>query len=319
MARSIYTKFTGRNRGLSGYTQLWLAPDHLLLVKSSRFSEEYKRFSFADIQSIVITETPSRIVLQVIMILAALAWMALSFAVDSPAGKWAIEISGVLALLIPIIDITRGTRCRCVLHTRVSKEPLAPVSRTRIARNFLAGLRPRIEAVQGAVPEEGVAAQVPDQAWEPPPPEVPNSPGYLPEVLCGTFLINAVLIWMTVKFPQASEIAGVLINTLIAEVLLIVVILVRRKGRDERVIIYALIVLGLFGVAYDAVTITKGIGTWYLTVLDKAKNNDKTITPMFLFVRGSAGPKIASAWRVFIGLGGLVAAFFERRSAKWVR
>jgi hypothetical protein len=319
MPSSIYTKLTGRNRSLAGFTQIYLAPDHMLLLKSSRFSEDYKRFSFADIQSIVITELPNRVVFQVILILASLAWMALWFAVDSRVAKWTFEITGMLALLVPLLDIARGPRCRCVLHTRVSKETLAPVSRTRIARKFLAVLRPRIEAVQGSISSDGLASQVPVAEWTPPPPEIVQSPTYLPEILFGTFLVNSILIWMTVRFPQVSEIAGVLINTFIAEILLIAVILIRRKGRDERVIIYVLIVFAIVGVVFDAVAMVRGAGTWYMTVLEKAKNTDHSGTPLALFVRGSAGPKVASAWRLFVGLSGLVAAFFERRSAKWAR
>jgi hypothetical protein len=319
MPSSIYTKLTGRHRSLAGFTQLYLAPDHLLLLKSSRFSEDYKRFSFADIQAIVITELPNRVVFQVILILASLAWMALWFAVDSRFAKWTFEITGALSLLVPVLDIVKGPRCRLALHTRVSNETLAPVSRTRTARKFLAVLIPKIEAVQGTISSNGLATPVPGAEWTPPPPEIIQSPTYLPEILFGAFLVNSVLIWMTVKFPQASEIAGVLVNTFIAEVLLIAVILIRRKGRDERVIIYVLIVFAIVGVVFDAVAMARGAGTWYLMALDKARNGDRSVTPLSLFVRGSAGPKIASAWRLFVGLSGLVAAFFERRSAKWAR
>src|ERR1700722_14751245 len=107
MASSPYTKLTPRRRTLGGYTQLWLAADHLLLLSNSRFSEQYKRFSFSDIQAIVVTRLPSQIVLQMVMILAALAWMALWFAVDSKIAKWAIEISGAFALVWPLVGIAR--------------------------------------------------------------------------------------------------------------------------------------------------------------------------------------------------------------------
>src|SRR6266849_5352271 len=100
MEKSIYQRLTGRKRTLLGYSQLWLGPDHLLLVKSTRFAEEYQRFALADIQAITLT-----------------------------------EMHGLL-----------GTRCRCYLHTAVSRELLRPVSRVRIARRFLARLRPAIEA-----------------------------------------------------------------------------------------------------------------------------------------------------------------------------
>ena len=58
---SIYTKLTPVKRNFFGYTRLWLAPDHVLLLINSRFAEQYKRFALADIQSIVITELPPQV------------------------------------------------------------------------------------------------------------------------------------------------------------------------------------------------------------------------------------------------------------------
>ena len=317
MSRSIYTKLTGRNRSLTGFTQLWQAPDHLLLVNSSRFSEQYKRFSFFDIQSLVVTGLPPRVIPQVIMILAAVAWMSLWFAVDSKFGKWAFLVSGVLGLLIPIIDIARGPRCRCYLHTRVSKELLAPVSRTRIARKFLAAVRPPIETVQGVLPPP-LGNEIPAASWEPPPPELVITPSYLPEIVFGLFLVGALGIWATVRNPKALELSGIPMYLMMAEVLLIVVALVRRKGRDERVVPYIVMVLALALIFFDVTTIAKGIGSWYLTVLEKAKVQDSSITPVTLFTRANSGWIIACGWRVTAGTIGLASAFFERRS-KWAR
>jgi hypothetical protein len=139
---SIYKKLTPTKRAFFGYTQLWLAPDHILLLSSSQLAEDYKRFAFTDIQSIVVTELPSRLVPQIIMVLAALAWSGLWFAVDIPFFKWFFVITGALALALAIRDIARGARCRCYLHTRVSRERLVPVSRMKIAAKFLATVRP---------------------------------------------------------------------------------------------------------------------------------------------------------------------------------
>jgi hypothetical protein len=310
MPQSIYTKLTPTKRSLFGYTRLWLAPDHILLLISSRFAEDYRRFAFTDIQSIVITESPSRVVPQVVMILAAAAWMSLWFAVNLAFFKWIFLVTGALALLWSIIDIARGERCRCYLHTRVSQELLAPVSRMRIARRFLATVRPRIEAVQGTLSPERFV----ETPWLPPataPPEISTSPGYIPEVLFAVFLINAGLIWASVRFPRTQEIPGVLINSLLAELLLIMIALLRRKGRDQRVMIYVLIVVCLGGFALDAAHIAQGLFGWYMTLLDKAKNGDKSATFMTLLEGRRA--ILASSWRAAAGVIGLAAAFYERR------
>ncbi len=308
---SAYTKLTRRHRTIGGYTQLWLASDHILLLNNSRIAEEYKRFALSDIQSIVVTRLPPQIVLQIVMIVAALAWMALWFTVDSHFGKWTFLVTGVLALLIPVIDIARGPRCRCYLNTRVTSERLSPVSRMSIAHKVLPILRPMIEAVQGTLPANAqpIAA---DQPAETPPVLVTN-PGYLPELLFATFLLNALLIWASHRFPKTEELPGILINTLFAEVLLIVVALVRRAGRDARIIVYVLIGLSVAAVCFDIATILREIFGWYMGAIERAKNGDKSFTMFSLFPSGNPKIVFAYSWRAAAGALGLAAAFFERQ------
>jgi hypothetical protein len=93
-ASSIYRRLTGRNRALFGYTQLWLAPSHILLVKSARFTEQYQRFSLTDIQAIVITNLPDRTALQTAAAVAAILWMLGYFAVSLVFAKWFFAVTG---------------------------------------------------------------------------------------------------------------------------------------------------------------------------------------------------------------------------------
>ncbi len=311
---SLYTKLTPRDRSLFGYSQLWLAPDHILLLISSRFAEDYKRFAFPDIESIVVTDLPSRVVPQIVMILAALTWSSLWFAVDVRFFKWFFAVTGAFALLWSIRDIARGPRCRCYLHTRVSRELLAPISRINVARTFLETVRPMTEAVQGvlaAPPFDTI--ETPSAPWQPPPPELVSSPGYLPEVVFVLFLVNAALIFASLRFPKIPEIPGVLLNSLFAEFLLIVVALLRRKGRDPRVAIYVVLGLSLLAWGFDFVNISRELVSWYMTVLDKAKAGDKSTTFIPLFARTGPNAVIAYSWRAGAGVIGLAASFFERR------
>jgi hypothetical protein len=239
--------------------------------------------------------------------------MSLWFAVDSSFAKWTFAITGLLALLWPLVDIVRGPRCRCVLQTRVSKERLAPVSRMKIARQFLAAIRPRIEAVQGTLPVEQIAAmEIPSQTDEPARPEIVQTPGYLPEILFATFFINAALIILTINYPDVPEIPGVLLNTLFAEFVLIVVTLIR-KGRDPRIIVYVVAGLALLGVGYDLVTIGGELFGWYMKVLEKTKNGDKTITPLVFLPKTGFRLIVAFSWRSLAGAIGMAAAYYERR------
>ena len=80
--KSIYRRLTGRRRGFTGFTQLWLAPDHILLVQNNRFSEHYRRFALADIQAIVVTALPDRMPWQILALAASILWTLALFAVD---------------------------------------------------------------------------------------------------------------------------------------------------------------------------------------------------------------------------------------------
>ena len=113
--------------------------------------------------------------------------------------------------------------------------------------------------------------------------------------------------------PKVPEIPGILINSLLAEILLILVALLRRKGRDERVIIYVVIVLSIIGFGFDMVTIGGHLPGWFGSVLDKAKAGDKSPTFITLFPSGSRRAIVAWSWRAFAGIVGLAASFYERR------
>src|SRR5258708_3448740 len=159
MARrtSIYRRLTGRSRTLVGYSQLWMGPDHILLVKSTRLSEDYQRFAFSDIQSIAVTQRGDRTVFQVIAGLTMLAWTLAALAVSSIFGKWFFAVTGLLGCAWVIMDIVGGPRCRCYLRTAVSRELLAPVCRMRYAESLLAEIQTAIEAVQGSLPAGGLS------------------------------------------------------------------------------------------------------------------------------------------------------------------
>lgn len=318
MARkSIYRRLTPRRRGFSGFTQLWLAPDHVLLVQNSRFAEHYRRFALADIQAIVVTTLPDRMPLQILAVSASLLWTAALFAVGSMFWKLFFGITGAVAIAISVADIARGPRCRCHLYTAVSRERLAPVSRVRGARALLDRLRPAIEARQGTLAPERIASMI--EPGGPPadaPPEVPSAPGYLPEVLFGLFLLNAVFVLAAVSFPRA-QFGNVLPTTFFAEFVILIFALIRRPGRDPRRFIYALMALALLCMGWDAFGLGRSFVTFMGTVFEQARRGKAappTLAGWIAFQHTSA--VFAASWRAAAGFIGLAAAFLERNSVK---
>jgi hypothetical protein len=323
MAGSIYRRLTGRARSLGGYSQLWIAPTHILLLRSTRFREHYARFALADIQAVVITELPSRMPLQTALGAVAALWMFGSTLVSFGFAKGFFLVTGGIALAFAIADIARGPRCRCFLHTAVSREPLTPVGRMRVARKFLAQLQPAIEAVQGSVAMEHIqeledrsssqSLGGPSAAPLDQPPEIAQSPGYLPEIVFAMFLINAALILAGMLFRNA-QVINVLPTTLFSEVLLVVVALFRRGSRDPRRYIYVLMLVALLGIGWDLVLLAQSFGRLIMAAAESQRGQPTplmtTMPDWTAFPRAHA--IIAVSWRAGAGLIGMVAAHLER-------
>jgi hypothetical protein len=313
--KSIYLKLTGRRRGIFGFTQLWIAADHILLVTSSRFVEQYKRFAFADIQAIVITSGPDRFLWQLVALTASVVWTLLVFAVSALFAKWFFGITGAIALGFSIADIARGPRCRCHLETAVSRELLPPVCRIRAAQKFLNRLRPAIESVQGALaPEQaGAIASSPDAGAQPfSPPEIVHQPGYLPEVLFGLFLVNAILFVLSQRLP--AQVEGILPTTVFGEVVIVIVALIRRSNRDPRRVIYALMVLSLLLIGWDAFAMGRSFFGYMGAAIEQSRHASKAAPPSIAsWLAFDRTPEVfAATWRTVIGIAGLVTAVIER-------
>jgi hypothetical protein len=154
MSPSEYRKLPGGFRGFFRRHTLWLGPDHLLLVDSTRFSETYKRFYLPDIQTIVIRKTP-RFVLPYYWVVLAIAALITLLAGWSPSRQvlfWpAAAILGGVGLYLYVASMFQS--CTCHLMTRVSNVELSSLFRLRAAMRFVDLIGPRIVAVQGQLPE----------------------------------------------------------------------------------------------------------------------------------------------------------------------
>ncbi len=319
MARSIYRRLTGRARTLGGYSQLWIAPDHILLLRSTRFREQYWRFALADIQAVVVTELPARLPLQAALGATTLLWALASTLIFSTFAKWFFMISGGLGLGLVVLDIARGPRCRCFLHTAVSREPLSPVQRMRVARKFLAQLQPAVEAVQGAIAMERME-QLDDrssaQAMEAAPyqpPEIVSRPGYLPEVVFGAFLMNATLVLLNQRF-HVPQVGNALVTTLLGEVFLLIVTLFRRGSRDYRRYTYVVLLAALLGIGWDLVLFGQSFANVFSAAYEAGQHGrpapiPATSGPAFDRVHGL----IAAGWRIAAAVIGFATAYFERQ------
>jgi hypothetical protein len=317
MTRSLYRKVTSRRRSLMGYSQLWLGEGHLLLVRSARLVENYKRFALQDIQAIVISDGPDLRAVQALAVAVSLGWAALALAMSSTFGQGFYAITGFFALALAIIDIARGPRCRCVLHTAVSTEPLPSVSRRNASWRFLSVVLPAIEAVQGPLELEQLqtaSSQYVAQTSSPQaqPPEVKRSRSYVAEILFGMLVVDAALVWIVLRtsIPNAY---GLLPTIYLAELILAGVTLAQRQEVKASILVWAAVSL-VFIVA--DVTTVSGIGAW-TAVMNAMKANANSGEPpaalSSLFLSARATAIFAASGRTVAGVVGLALCYFDRR------
>ena len=170
-----YRKLPGRLRGIGYGASVWMAPDHLLLVRTRIFREEYKRFYLRDIQAIVMATRP-RFLISTRSLAIAFAWLfPWIFWLILPAGFgiawWAV--SAILAGLWLVFSFFFS--CTCRLYTAVSNDPLPSLYRTWTARRFLDEVKPWIDEVQGSL-EANWAEAVENHAAGPPTAAPPTTP-----------------------------------------------------------------------------------------------------------------------------------------------
>jgi hypothetical protein len=144
--RIRYRKLPGHRRGLINGSSVWLGPDHLLLVKSQRFKEEYKRFYLRDIQAIAVARA-HRFHISSRSLAIGFVWL-FAFTIRPTAPLvWAAGL--VLVGVWLYLSIARS--CVCRIYTSVSSDTLPSIYRTWTARRFLAAVEPRIREVQGEI------------------------------------------------------------------------------------------------------------------------------------------------------------------------
>jgi hypothetical protein len=201
MAQKKYQRLT-RPRARSQFavvyrtrSALWLGDDHLLLVETSGFTENYKRFYFRDIQTITVQETRRghvwNIILGGVLFLIILVTI-LAIPKSMPAHWSGGEIGGgvFLAILVAIFttlflaSLLAGPTCKTLLQTAVQIEELASLCRVRQTRKIMDKIRPLMVAAQGQITGEEVSVRMQEtmRAQSPAESSQPNPPDAAPPV-----------------------------------------------------------------------------------------------------------------------------------------
>jgi len=166
VANPDYKRLTyGRRRRLRDFigipgtrAALWLGSDHILQVRSTLVSEDYRRFYFRDIQAFVIRSTRRRSYLSLtfaISLILLLTVFSLLYEGNNLAG-FAIIFTVIFGLPL-LVNNLLGPTCEVSIRTAVQEEALPSLCRVRRARRVLGRIGPQIHAEQGRLTTEEIS------------------------------------------------------------------------------------------------------------------------------------------------------------------
>ena len=167
----LYTRLTRATATVGSYRSLWLGPDHLLLVTSTGYTEEYRRIDFDKIQGVITVSSERRTSWAIgWMVVAALSviWIGASYVTGGrPVVPYFFLGFGLLGFTW---NHLLGPTCKVYVMTGVQTLQLPSIVRTRKATRVLARIEPLITEAQRSrlIPDPGVPAA--SQPPSPPPP-----------------------------------------------------------------------------------------------------------------------------------------------------
>ncbi|HYL76022.1 MAG TPA: hypothetical protein VEU96_17565 [Bryobacteraceae bacterium] len=274
---SQYRRLPGRS-GLFIRNSLWMQPDHVLRVRRYPFSEEYRRYYFADIQAIVLTELPRTGAYYGFA--AAAALILIAGALAAAAHYISAVLCAVAALPVFLVALRRRN-CACYLKTLVSTEELPALRRIKAAERSVAILKAEIERAQGELSAETLDAHRASLGPTPATvakPDTPHYAGRVHWVLFALVLVRGVLAAIVVAAHLYAWALNMFGGALSASVLLMALIAAVKQHRTDvsrwlRRLVYA--VLGWYALSTVA-TLAVGI---YIGVLLGTKGPRASIDP----------------------------------------
>ncbi|MBY0506049.1 MAG: hypothetical protein K2X03_19185 [Bryobacteraceae bacterium] len=193
----VYRQLPGRGFGLFRRHQVWLAEDHLLNVRSSRFIDVYERFYFGDIQGLHFRNRFG----EYLLVLTALLVPCLSLLALGVLVHWAWFFPFVPFAAWTAAYARLGPEAECQIQTCLGLHPLPAINRRWTYDHLLNELAPLIQQAQGEAPE-GQTQTPPDlppaPGLAPPPMQAPAKPlarnlGYFFEAAFGAIAIASLL------------------------------------------------------------------------------------------------------------------------------
>jgi hypothetical protein len=241
-----YQKLPGVRHGIFTGSSLWLADDHILHVKNTRFAEDYRRYYLNDIEAIYLEKkarfTPPPVGI-IGIVVALIAQIVFSF--THPPFAMDIVWSIIAALGIYIAWLCLFQSCVCYVQTALGTDRLSCLHRVKGARQAIERITTRVIETQGPL-EDYLESPAVDAAPAEDIPQ-PAQPG-THERLFGwlalpfVWISSTIVIKLPVPIPTLPF--AVALGTILVGVILAVLALIAgRKGGRFRAVQGTLVAL----------------------------------------------------------------------------
>ncbi|HEX3875418.1 MAG TPA: hypothetical protein VHW24_00435 [Bryobacteraceae bacterium] len=317
-----YRRLPGRLRGLIRGSSVWAASDHLLLVRSYRFREEYKRFYFRDVQAIAVADAPRFHISTRSLLIGWIFWIIAGIGMTrAPAAGTVIACVVFGVLILAWIGISWFASCRCRIYTAVSSDELPSVYRRWTARDFLDEVNLLITGTQGtlqelpaeALDERGVGPATPRIAEE----QAAAAEAYMPprtivsDLLIVTLLADAALRLVPLHSPVAVR--WVSVGTVLALMAAAVGVMVQRhrgliRATMQKLAIAAVVLLGM---GYYAQALAGGM----IAGIAAGRTHSKTIQVSLNDPQVPVVNRVRASLEAALGIVGIALSFMSHRAA----
>jgi hypothetical protein len=148
-AAPLYTRLTRNTAGVGSYSSLWLAADHVMIVRSTGYQESYARLQLRDFKALFLVTTDRRM------------WWSLAWGAFAVPGILVAVVSAIqrqpplFSAFFAVLGVAGlignhllGPGCKAYVMTGVQTAELPALVRIKKARRVITRLQPLIQQAQ---------------------------------------------------------------------------------------------------------------------------------------------------------------------------
>jgi hypothetical protein len=148
-----YARIPGIGTGWASFQvglrqRLYQAADHLLVVQSTGFTEDYRRLFYRDIRCVVVRKTQRYIWMNVVLGVIIFLLCLTRF---SPLPWLVVGIFCFIPVVMLIVNVVRGPSCTCQVTTNVQTVVLPTPRRLKKVPLFLDFLKTKVPSAPDGV------------------------------------------------------------------------------------------------------------------------------------------------------------------------